>query len=291
MNRTLTPDEIKQAVREGYTKLLDASSCCASTGSTTPVPITLERKRTELASVVGYAAEELRMLPDGAVVSAFGCGNPLSFAELKAGQVVLDIGSGAGIDCLLASEKVGPTGRVIGLDMTPAMTARARENARAAGATNVEFRLGDAEQMPVEDESVDWVISNCVINLAPDKRRVFSEVVRVLVPGGRVSISDIVLGDDLPDEIVQSVDALVGCVAGAIKESEYLQAMRDAGLIDVAVTARMVYTEEQLAGFLASMNHSDNSDAQLLWNRYRDRLIGNVWSARISARKPRHDEN
>lgn len=286
MNLTMTPDEIKQAVREGYTKLLDVSSCCAAACSTAPLPIPLERKRAELTEVVGYTAEELEALPQEAVASAFGCGNPLSFAEVKAGQVVLDIGSGAGLDCLLASEKVGPIGRVIGLDMTPAMIARAREHARNVGAANVEFRLGDAEQMPVDDESVDWVISNCVINLAPDKRRVFSEVVRVLVPGGQVSISDIVLGDDLPDEIVQNVDALVGCVAGAIKESTYLQAMRDAGLTDVVVTSRMVYTEEQLAGFLAGVDNNNTATLQMLWTRYRDRLVGNIWSARISARKP-----
>jgi SAM-dependent methyltransferase len=239
-----------------------------------------------LTDVVGYTSEELAALPEGAVASSFGCGNPLSFAGVTAGQVVLDIGSGAGIDCLLASEKVGPTGRVIGLDMTPAMIERARENARHAGATNVEFRLGDAEQMPVEDHSVDWIISNCVINLAPDKRRVFNEVARVLASGGQVSISDIVLGDDLPDEIVQNVDAMVGCVAGAIRESEYLEAMRDAGLTDVAVTSRIIYTEEQLAGFLADIDDNGSGDTQTLWSKYRDNIVGNIWSARISARKP-----
>jgi len=164
--------------------------------------------------------------------------------------VVLDIGSGAGIDCLIAAEKVGAEGKVIGLDMTPAMLERARANAREAGADNVEFRKGEADDMPVENDSVDWVISNCVINLAPDKGKVFGEVARILKPGGRVSISDIVLGDDLPEEVVKSVDALVGCVAGAIKEADYLEEMRMAGLVDVEVTERMVYGAKEIEGLL-----------------------------------------
>jgi SAM-dependent methyltransferase len=282
MNQVMTEDQIKQAVKEGYTKALTGGSCC-STGT---APVTLKKKRDHLTDLVGYAPDELDKLPDSAVQSAFGCGNPLAFAEVKPGDVVLDIGSGAGIDCLIAAEKVGPTGRVIGLDMTPAMIERARENARNAKATNVEFRLGDAETMPVEDASVDWVVSNCVINLAPNKPKVFREVARVLKPGGQVSISDIVLGDDLPDEVVQSVDAMVGCVAGAVKEVDYLAAMQGAGLVDVAVTSRLVYSEEQMYGFLAGGDLSWSSDAQSLWARHRDRIVGNVWSARITARKP-----
>jgi SAM-dependent methyltransferase len=259
-------------------------SCC-SPGQTL---VTLEKKRTSLMNVVGYTPTELEKLPEDAVANAFGCGNPLLFTEVKAGDVVLDIGSGAGIDCLIAAEKVGPTGRVIGLDMTPAMIERARANVQQAGVTNVEFRLGDAENMPVDDSSVDWIISNCVINLAPDKPKVFREAYRVLKPGGRVSISDIVLGDDLPDEVVQSVDALVGCVAGAVKEADYLAAMREAGLTNVTVTSRFVYGEEQVCGFIEG-NDSKlrlDSEAQPLFAKYRDQIIGKVWSARITAHKP-----
>jgi len=281
MNQLMTEDQIKQAVREGYTKALNIGSCC-STGTTV---VALRKKRTHLTDLVGYAPEELNKLPESAVQSAFGCGNPLAFAEIGAGDVVLDIGSGAGIDCLIAAEKVGPGGRVIGLDMTPAMIEKARENARKAEANNVEFRLGEAESMPVDDASVDWVISNCVINLAPNKQKVFKEVARVLRSGGRVSISDIVLGDDLPDEVVQSVDAMVGCVAGAVKETDYLAAMQAAGLVDVAVTSRLVYSEEQMYGFLAGGGLEWGDGANSLWAKYRDRIVGNVWSARITARK------
>lgn len=282
MNQQMTEDQIKQAVKEGYTKAVTTGSCC-STGTTR---VALERKRSKLTNLVGYTPEELEKLPETAVESAFGCGNPLSFAEVKEGDVVLDIGSGAGIDCLIAAEKVGPTGRVIGLDMTPAMIEKARENARKAGAPNVEFRQGDAEDMPVEDASLDWIISNCVINLAPNKRKVFDEVARVLKPGGQVSISDIVLGDDLPGEVVQSVEAMVGCLAGAVKEADYLAAMQAAGLVDVAVISRLVYNEEQLHGFLAKSEMTWGGEADALWAKYRDRIVGNVWSARITARKP-----
>jgi SAM-dependent methyltransferase len=282
MNQHLTEDQIKQAVREGYTKAVTAKSCC-STGAAI---VTLESKRTKLTHLVGYTTEELDKLPESAVESAFGCGNPLAFAEVEPGDVVLDIGSGAGIDCLIAAEKVGPTGRVIGLDMTPAMIEKARENARKAGVANVEFRLGDAEDMPVEDAGVDWIVSNCVINLAPNKRKVFGEVARALKPGGRVSISDIVLDDDLPEAVVQNIDAMVGCVAGAVKEADYLAAMQAAGLVDVAVTSRLVYSEEQMYGFLASKELTWGDEAGSLWAKHRDRIVGNVWSAKITARKP-----
>ena len=146
--------------------------------------------------------------------------------------------------------------------------------------------MGDAEEMPVEDASVDWIISNCVINLAPDKKKVFSEVSRVLKSGGQVSISDIVLGDDLPDEVVASVDALVGCVAGAIKEGDYLEAMREAGLVDVEVTERLVYKEEHIQGFLSEDEESFEEETKDLFERHRGQVIGNIWSAKIKGRKP-----
>jgi len=250
--------------------------------------VSLEKKKSELVQELGYTENALQKLPKNAVENAFGCGNPLAFAEVKEGDVVLDIGSGAGIDCLIAAEKVGATGRVIGIDFTPTMIKRAQENARAAGVTNVEFRLGDAENIPLEDESVDWVISNCVINLAPNKKRVFEEVYRVLKPGGRVSISDIVLGDDLPTWIATSIEALIGCVAGAVKEVDYLKAMSEAGLVGVQVTSRLVYSEEQIRSFLGECcsRATMTSHAAELFEKPFGEIAGKVWSAHFVARKP-----
>ena len=254
---SLTDEQIKEAVREGYTRAVESrSSCCSSSSCCSPA----DEARVKQVAELGYATEELENLPAAVVESSFGCGNPLAFTGVEPGDVVLDIGSGAGIDCLIAAEKVGPEGKVIGLDMTPAMLERARINAREAGADNVEFRKGEADDMPVESDSVDWEISNCVINLAPDKGKVFGEVARILKPGGRVSISDIVLGDDLPQEVVANVDALVGCVAGAIKEVDYLEAMKEAGLVDVEVTERMVYGAKEIEGFLGECCQSDVED-------------------------------
>ena len=272
----MTNDEVKAAVRAGYSERVERNDSCGCCGGD-------EQEREYLVRDLGYTREQLKDLPQNAQVNAFGCGNPLSFAEVQAGDVVLDIGSGAGIDCLIAAEKVGDEGKVIGLDMTPAMIARATENAIEAGAENVEFRLGDAEDMPVEDGSVDWVVSNCVINLAPDKERVFSEVQRVLKNGGQLAVSDIVLGGELPAEVAQNFGALVGCLGGAVREDDYLQAMRDSGLQDVRVSERRVYEKEDIAGLLDCGCGSE--DASALVGRYADSLGGNVWSARLHARK------
>jgi SAM-dependent methyltransferase len=162
-----------------------------------------------------------------------GCGNPLALAELKEGEVVLDLGSGGGLDCFLAAEKVGVGGHVIGLDMTPEMIQLARENARKMGATNVEFRLGEMERMPLEDNSVGVIISNCVINLSPDKDAVFREAYRVLKPGGRLSISDIVLLGELPQEVKASLEEWAGCIAGALQEKVYLDKIKAAGFVRI----------------------------------------------------------
>jgi arsenite methyltransferase len=284
--------EIKDAVKSRYAKAIQGpSSCCGPSApqgeprtSSCCGPTVVEQKGT-FVKIAGYNKDELSRLPADAVQNSFGCGNPLAFAGVQPGQVVLDIGSGAGIDCLIAAEKVGPTGRVIGLDMTPEMIERARRNAEEAGAANVEFRFGDAEKMPVEDASVDWVISNCVINLSPDKPAVFGEIGRILRSGGRISISDIV-AQDLPDEVRQSRDAWTGCLAGAISEKAYVQGLEAAGLRDVRVTARTVYDASQLKGLFAStccgVGEAAGRDAATL----AEAAAGKIWSARFEGVKP-----
>ena len=212
MPNHLSDRAIKDAVRQGYTARVNSGSCCGPTTSAA-----MGECGCGGPAALGYSKAELAGLPEGAVANSFGCGNPAAFSDVREGEVVLDVGAGAGIDCLIAARRVGPTGRVIGLDMTPAMIEKARDNALQAGVTNVEFRLGDAEAMPVADGSADWVISNCVINLAPDKRKVFREVARVLKPGGRVAISDIVFADDAPSSPLRSrndPELYVACVAG-----------------------------------------------------------------------------
>jgi len=224
-------DEIRKSVRENYAKR--ATSCatgcgggCCSDGAAT------------VSQAVGYSDEELLSVPQGADLG-LGCGHPTALASLMPGEVVLDLGSGAGIDCFLAADKVGPTGRALGVDMTPEMIERARENARKEGTDNVEFRLGEIEHLPVADASIDVVISNCVINLSPDKPQVFREAFRALKSGGRLLVSDIVLRGELPRDVFESIEHYVGCVAGASKIDDYLGAIRDAGFRDVAVVKDM----------------------------------------------------
>jgi ubiquinone/menaquinone biosynthesis C-methylase UbiE len=198
----------------------------------------------ELAGKIGYTADELRALPEGSNLG-LSCGNPTAIAALRPGQTVLDLGSGGGFDCFVAGPKVGATGRVIGVDMTPEMLARARRNlasyAKTTGLDNVEFRLGEIEHLPVADASVDVVISNCVINLSPEKPRVWREIARVLRPGGRVAASDIALLRPLPAEVRAMVEALVGCVAGAVLMDEYRAMVEAAGLRDVKLTPKPEY--------------------------------------------------
>lgn len=201
----------------------------------------------QVAEYVGYTPEQLAALPEGANLG-LGCGNPLAHAEPRPGEVVLDLGSGAGMDAFLAAREVGPTGRVIGVDMTPAMLEKARANAAKVGAANVEFRLGEIEHLPVADASVDLVISNCVINLSPAKDQVFREALRALRPGGRMVVSDLVLLRPLSEEVRRSVEAYVGCVAGAALKEDYLQAIRGAGFHDVAVVEERSYGDAALFG-------------------------------------------
>jgi SAM-dependent methyltransferase len=232
-------DEIHGLVRERYSEIARAGglgsgpSCCGPT-------------KESLASRLGYTSEQLGAVPQGANLGV-GCGAPLAHAALQAGETVLDLGSGAGFDAFLAAREVGPQGHVIGVDMTPDMIDRARHNAAAGGYSNVEFREGLIERLPVDDASVDVVISNCVINLAPDKSAVFREVARVLRPGGRMIVSDVVLDAPLPDAVAASVAAWTGCVAGASLRGDYLATIAEAGLHDVEVAQELDFGEISLS--------------------------------------------
>lgn len=195
--------------------------------------------------MIGYSQEEIDSVPEGANLG-LGCGNPTALASLKEGERVLDLGSGPGFDCLLAAKKVGKTGKVIGVDMTPEMLDKARANAKKGKYTNVEFRLGEIENLPAADNSVDVIISNCVINLAPNKKRVFEEAYRVLAPNGRIMVSDIVLLKKLPETVQKSVEAYTGCIAGAETKNKYLQQIQDAGFKEVKVLEEKTYPFEYI---------------------------------------------
>jgi len=236
-------EEIKEAVKRGYSEIAQqGSSCCAPgnprCGGTVPAQA-ISRK-------MGYSDEEIKAVPEGANLG-LGCGNPVALASIKEGDVVVDFGSGAGFDCFLAASKVGRQGRVIGVDMTPEMVMKARENARKGGYLNVEFRLGEIENLPVEDNLADLVISNCVINLSLDKNRVFAEAYRVLRPGGRLMVSDIVLLEPLPSPILNSIEAYVSCIAGAAMKTEYIEAIRAAGFQDVMIIDETLFPVECMA--------------------------------------------
>ena len=236
-------EEIKKVVRKGYAKIAkQESSCCTSVQSCCG---SLDIAQ-DISKKIGYTEEELTAVPEGANLG-LGCGNPVALASLREGEVVLDLGSGAGFDCFLAAQKVGKQGKVIGVDMTPEMIEKARENAREGKYENVEFRLGEIENLPVADNSCDVVISNCVINLSPDKRRVFAEAFRVLKPGGRLMISDIVLLKELPDFIKKSIEAYIGCLSGAIMKDEYIKTIKEAGFQDVKIIDETKFPIECMA--------------------------------------------
>jgi len=227
---------------------------------------------TTAAERIGYTQEDVAAAPAGADLG-LGCGNPLALASIIPGETVLDLGSGAGFDAFLAAARVGPTGRVIGVDLTSEMIEKARSNAAAAGYTNVEFRLGDIETLPIEDASVDLVISNCVLNLVPDKPKAFREIVRVLKPGGRVAISDIVLDGSLPESLRGSEDAYCSCVSGAIGRAEYLSELEAAGLRNVEVASAA-----DAASLLAGDCCGEGLDES--------ELRGVVTSIHVTARRP-----
>ncbi len=236
-------EQIRTAVREHYADLVKSDESCCSSANCCDTEINIEASLTgESANQNGYTDAQLSSIPPDAVENSFGCGNPLMYADICEGDVVLDLGSGAGIDVLLAASLVGESGRAIGVDMTPEMIEKARNNAEEAGAKNVEFRLGEIESMPVENESVDWVISNCVINLAPDKDPVFREAHRVLKPGGKLLISDIV-ANYLPKWLRSTISNWASCISGALPEDQYLDAIRRAGLEEIQVFSKSPYAK------------------------------------------------
>ena len=219
------PNQLREVVSESYGKI--AEQATRDPEGTAP-------RAADAAQRIGYKAEQLEAVPDGANLGV-GCGNPTAIDALRPGETVVDLGCGAGMDSFLAARAVGPEGRVIGIDMTDAMLEKARKNAEAVGSSNVEFRKGYIEALPIEDESVDVIISNCVINLSPEKHKVYAEAYRVLRPGGRVMVSDVVLERELPEVVLRSVDAYIGCVGGASLRGAYLQTIRDAGFSEVRV--------------------------------------------------------
>lgn len=235
-------EEIRKTVRERYGSIaVKDNSCCGPTNSCCG-----GGSADTISQSVGYSDKELGAVPDGANLG-LGCGNPTALASLKEGETVIDLGSGAGFDCFLAANIVGETGKVIGIDMTPEMLEKARENARKGNYDNVEFRLGEIENLPVADNSADVVISNCVINLSPDKSRVFKEAFRVLKPGGRLMVSDVVLLEELPDFIRNSTAAYIGCVSGAMLKEDYLATIRDAGFGEVKILEETSFPLEFIA--------------------------------------------
>jgi ubiquinone/menaquinone biosynthesis C-methylase UbiE len=275
----MNEDEKRKIVREGYAKIAkQKSSCCA------PAPSCCGGTdiRQDIGKKIGYTEEDLKAAPEGANLG-LGCGNPVALASLEEGETVLDLGSGAGFDCFLASSRVGHRGRIIGVDMTPEMVEKARDNARKGNYANVEFRLGEIENLPVGDNSVDAVISNCVINLSPNKKRVFQEAFRALRPGGRLMVSDIVLLKELPEEIRNSVAAYVGCVAGAVTKKEYLEAIQATGFEETKVLSEATFPTELLANDPTAREVAKN--LKLSREKAKD-LASSVVSIKVSAIKP-----
>lgn len=278
MTKLKSPEDIKAAVREHYGKAITSKSGCCG-----PKVQSLESDSSgRFVQMAGYTPDELKGLPED--VTTFGCGNPVALAGVTEGQTVLDLGSGAGLDLILASKKVGPTGKVIGLDMTPEMIETCQKNLERAGVTNADVRFGEMEAMPVEDNEVDWIISNCVINLSPDKQKVFAEAFRVLKPGGRVMVSDIVT-IDLPDEYRDDMAAWAGCIAGAVDEEDYKALARNAGFVDVEIVDRMVYGDDSISALGNDACGCGDPDSALNAASL-EKYANRVASVKLSARKP-----
>jgi len=271
--------EIKRAVREGYARIAKratsnyaSDSCCGCTD----LP-------DEISKRLGYTDEEIQAAPPGSNLG-LGCGNPVALASIMKGEIVLDMGAGAGFDCFLASNQVGQSGKVIGVDMTSEMVEKARANARKGGYMNIDFRQGDLENMPVADNYVDVVISNCVINLVPNKDRAFKEAFRVLKPGGRLAVSDIVLLRDLPEFVKRSTDAYIGCLAGAIMKEDYLNIIKSVGFMNIKVMDETAFPIESL------VSESAGSPIQDMPERTQEQLrdvSDSVSSIKVIATKPK----
>ena len=274
-------EEIRNFVKERYGSLAKkkSQSCCAPEAGVSPSCCGSGATSCRLQTLAEriYTSEELETLPGEVTDISLGCGNPTAIAELSEGEVVLDLGSGGGIDCFLAAQRVGARGKVIGLDMTPEMIQLARENAQKIGASNVEFRLGEMEHMPVENNSVDVIISNCVINLSPDKDAVFKEAYRVLKPGGRLCVSDMALLGELPKEVKENFEQWSACIAGALDEKVYLDKIRAAGLVNITA-------DRNIIPFYAESGASQTENQEKL-QAYLD-LRDKVASIRVKAFKP-----
>ena len=274
---------VRKNVREKYAKIARQSgSCCGPKNSCCGPNQEACSTAQATAENIGYSSEDLGAVPEDANLG-LGCGNPLGLVQCKEGDTVLDLGSGAGFDCFLAAQKVGKDGLVIGVDMTPDMIEKARENAANGGYGNVEFRLGEIEHLPVADSSVDLVISNCVVNLSVDKAEVFQDAYRALRPGGRMMISDIVLLSELPDQIRDSIEAYVGCVAGASLKDEYLQMIKQAGFEDISVEKESSFGMDSIIG--DPMAESVVNDLGISMEEARD-LSRSILSITVSANKP-----
>jgi arsenite methyltransferase len=285
-DKTEEPD-VRTYVREHYGEIAEkfqakAPSCgCSTTASSCCSPSSGASQPAANDSVIKlYDIPEVNELPEDVTGLSLGCGDPVTLASLLPGQTVLDLGSGGGIDCFLAAKKVGPSGHVIGVDMTPAMLEKARANRAKLAMDNVEFRMGEIEHLPVADNTVDVIISNCVINLSPDKPQVFREAFRVLKPGGKLAVSDIVTDGPLPDAIKQSLSSWAGCVAGALDVKDYLAAIREAGFTDAELTP--VYLPKEAIDDAARQLGEDLDLSQVQG----DGLYKAVFSAKIKARKP-----
>jgi SAM-dependent methyltransferase len=272
----MSGQEVKETVRQRYGQAAlqvasgEKTSCCSTSccgGSEDPITSNL------------YTSAETAQLPEQAVLASLGCGNPTALAQLHEGEVVLDLGSGGGIDVLLSAGRVGPSGKAYGLDMTDEMLVLARENQRRAGVNNVEFLKGDIESIPLPNNSVDVIISNCVINLSTDKSKVITEAFRVLKPGGRFAVSDVVIRGEVPPEVRRSMELWVGCVAGALTEQQYIDALQNAGFDEIGIEPTRIYEFEDAKAFLAG----SGLESEVLAREVSGRVMG----AFVRARKPK----
>lgn len=268
----MNQEEIKKTVRDRYAEIATKSgSCCLPSASCCGGNQVVEA----ISRDIGYRTQDIEAVPEGANLG-LGCGNPVALASLREGETVVDLGAGAGFDCFLAAREVGRSGRVIGVDMTPAMLDKARGNAKKGGYGNVEFRLGEIENLPVADNTADIIISNCVINLSPDKSRVFREAFRVLKPGGRLMVSDIVLLKELPAALKESIDAYVGCIAGAVMKDDYLDAIGKAGFQEIGIMDEMLFPVKDFIGYANALQIVESTDALMEMARELETAIASI---------------